>query len=187
MSKRETLLDIGEDLIRRRGFAGFSYADLAKAAGIQKASVHHHFPTKADFGLAVLDRYSGRHLAALNELSSCRTGGLALHNAIELYRQAVGGGDQLCLCVALSGDRELLSDDVRQALANTNAKTAQWIESVLLAGRRDRSISVGGDPSEEAIAILAQLQGAQLIARAARDPALFNLALSTLSARIHRH
>ena len=32
--------------------ASFSFADLEAAVGIRKASVHYHFPTKADLGVA---------------------------------------------------------------------------------------------------------------------------------------
>ena len=76
---------------------------------------------------------------------------------------------------------------MQAVLEQTNAATASWIESVLLTGRRDRSISVGGDPSEEALAILAQLQGAQLLARAAGDVTRFDTALATLMTRLNRY
>ncbi|HIE19064.1 TPA: TetR/AcrR family transcriptional regulator, partial [Candidatus Bathyarchaeota archaeon] len=35
------------------GYGGFSYSDLSKALGITKASIHHHFPSKEELGLAV--------------------------------------------------------------------------------------------------------------------------------------
>src|SRR3546814_7456653 len=53
---------------------------------------------------------------------------------------------------------------IRDALQRINDLVAAAIEEVLIAGRRDRSISVGGDPRSEADAILATLQGAQLMA-----------------------
>src|SRR3546814_12227355 len=55
------------------------------------------------------------------------------------------------------------------ALRRINDLVAAAIEEVLIAGRRDRSISVGGDPRSEADSILAMLQGAQLMARVTRS------------------
>jgi len=43
-------------LIMRRGYNGFSYADLAERFGIRKASIHHHFPSKVDLVVAVLEQ-----------------------------------------------------------------------------------------------------------------------------------
>ena len=48
MRTQDRLVEIGETLMRQRGYGGFSYADLALKAGIRKASIHHHFPTKDD-------------------------------------------------------------------------------------------------------------------------------------------
>ena len=72
------LLDLAETLIRKRGYDGFSYADIASDAGIRKASIHYHFPTKPDLGLAVLDRYKERLIRRLGDIGrKSRTGGQA--------------------------------------------------------------------------------------------------------------
>ncbi len=54
---RELLLKEAEALMRTRGYAAFSYADLSERIGIRKASIHHHFPTKEDLGNALIDSY----------------------------------------------------------------------------------------------------------------------------------
>ena len=188
MKTQESLVDLGEAAIRSRGYGGFSYADIAREAGIRKASIHHHFPAKSDLGLAVLVRYSDRLRTALGDIeATSRTGGDALRGAIALYRAALGDGDRMCLCAALASDILAISPAMQSALQSANEMTASWFESILLKGRRDRTITVGGDPSEEAQAILAQLQGAQLLARAASSIAPFDRATATLNARISRH
>ena len=52
---REQLLTVAADLLQRVGYASFSFRDLAEAVGIRAASVHYHFPTKADLGVALVD------------------------------------------------------------------------------------------------------------------------------------
>lgn len=52
---RELLLTAAGDLLQRVGYASFSFGDLADAVGIRTASIHYHFPTKGDLGLALVD------------------------------------------------------------------------------------------------------------------------------------
>ena len=53
---RQRILDVAEQLLLERGYAGFSYQDIADAVGIRKASIHHHFPAKEDLGRAIIER-----------------------------------------------------------------------------------------------------------------------------------
>ena len=50
------LLETAEQATPTRGFDRFSYADLATAAAITKASIHHHFASKASLTLALMQR-----------------------------------------------------------------------------------------------------------------------------------
>ena len=73
---RSTLLTEAETLVRGRGYSGFSYADLAEAVGIRKASIHHHFPTKTDLAIALLGAYSGRYADALEGILASSEDGI---------------------------------------------------------------------------------------------------------------
>src|ERR1700759_5519216 len=64
----ERILDIAERLVQTRGFTNFSYADIAGELGITKASLHYHFPGKAELGQAVIARYGDRFADALGEI-----------------------------------------------------------------------------------------------------------------------
>ena len=64
----ERILDIAERLVQTRGFTNFSYADIAAELGITKASLHYHFPSKAELGQAVIARYGERFAEALSEI-----------------------------------------------------------------------------------------------------------------------
>lgn len=184
---RELLLNLAEQAMCARGYGGFSYADIARDAGIRKASIHHHFPSKQDLGLAVLERYGERLVQRFRQIrQDSRSGGQALTAIIDLYRSRADNGGMLCLCAALSGDSHAIDDRMRSALQRTNELVTASIEEILVIGRGDRSISVGGDPKAEATSILAMLQGAQLMARVTRNPATFDAATEVLAARIYR-
>jgi TetR/AcrR family transcriptional repressor of nem operon len=51
------ILDVAEQLAQTRGYNGFSYADVAAHLGVTKASLHYHFPPKAELGCALISRY----------------------------------------------------------------------------------------------------------------------------------
>ena len=55
---RARILDAAEQLVQTRGFNGFSYADVATELGVTKASLHYHFPGKAELGEALIARYA---------------------------------------------------------------------------------------------------------------------------------
>ena len=66
----DKILNVAEKLVQSRGFNAFSYQDVSKAVGIQKASLHYHFATKADLGVALIDRYRGNFLDALKAIET---------------------------------------------------------------------------------------------------------------------
>ncbi len=53
---REKLLDVGEALFARRGFAGVGLREVAESAGLGKSSLFHHFKGKVQLYFAVLER-----------------------------------------------------------------------------------------------------------------------------------
>jgi TetR/AcrR family transcriptional repressor of nem operon len=51
------ILDVGPKLIQTRGYTAMSFQDIGVQVGIKKPSVIHHFPSKADLGVAIIQRY----------------------------------------------------------------------------------------------------------------------------------
>jgi len=68
----EKLVDGARQMIMLGGYNGFSYADLAQRYGIRKPSIHHHFPSKVDLVVAVVEQGRARirtQISALEESS----------------------------------------------------------------------------------------------------------------------
>ncbi|HEY3311787.1 MAG TPA: TetR/AcrR family transcriptional regulator [Anaerolineales bacterium] len=53
---REAILESAAQVIRQKGFNGASMADIAEAVQLQKASLYHHFSSKQEILLELLDR-----------------------------------------------------------------------------------------------------------------------------------
>lgn len=181
---KTALLDVAEHAARARGFDGFSYADLAEAVGIRKASIHYHFPTKAALSAALMDRY---HTTLEGECQKIEarfaTGSERLLALIDLYRNALNDGKTLCLCVSLISSRESLSDEVIEKIKAFRAMMVGRITAIFELGLEDKSISGVTNPSAEARAALALLEGAHLTARAEENVQTFDEAVDVLKSR----
>lgn len=178
METRTLLLNTAEHLARSAGYSGFSYADLARSAGISKPSVHHHFPTKADLAVQMMQDYSKRILALLEALDGPPAEDLV--RFVDIYRDALGEGETLCLCVSFSASRDVLPQSVAAAASEFQNDVAGWLE------RRFMALPGHSNPKDAAWSALALVQGAQLIAHAARDPNEFDRATVQLRAQLVR-
>src|SRR3954468_11619031 len=54
---RQAIIQAAADLLQKVGYRSFSFRDLAEVVGIRSASIHYHFRTKADLGVALVEWY----------------------------------------------------------------------------------------------------------------------------------
>lgn len=177
---RAELLIQAETLVRSRGYAGFSYADLSEAVGIRKASIHHHFPTKVDLGAALIEAYGSRYseaMAAIRAETRDGPGRIAAYGRLYLGGVEQGLG---CLCAALAIEGEALPERLRRDIVAFFRKHLAWLEEVLREGVADGSLRSGLDPAMHARSILATLEGALLMERLFASPAAFGDTLAAL-------
>lgn len=171
---RERILDVAQELAQQRGFSAFSYADVSAAVGIRKASIHHHFPSKDDLELALVQRYSARFDAALADISARQPDAPGrLREYAALYRGTLQAGG-ICLCGMMASDIVALPDTLRAPLAQFFANHARWLAEVLEQGRRAGELVFAGPAPRRAQGWLAALQGGLLMAHAQHDVALFD-------------
>ena len=100
----ERILEVAERLVQVQGFNAFSYADISGELHIRKASLHHHFPTKAALGQALITRYHQRFVESLagirRDSQDART---RLARYAQLYREVLRE-QRMCLCGVLAAD-----------------------------------------------------------------------------------
>jgi TetR/AcrR family transcriptional repressor of nem operon len=174
------ILDIAERHVQSRGFNGFSYADVAMELKISKASLHYHFPGKAELGEALIGRYGSRFAEALEEID--RRGGDAqakLDAYAGIYADVLREG-RMCLCGMLAADYETLPKPMRDAVIRFFDENEAWLTGVLEQGQEDGALHLDGSPHEAAQAIVSGLEGALLIARPYGDVARFQAAATRL-------
>jgi len=158
------ILDTAEKLVQVRGFNAFSYADIAKALGIQKASLHHHFATKADLGHALVARYRHDFVYALTHIESESAGAAGrLERYADLYRSVLRK-KRMCLCGMLAADIATLPKAMRESVAAFFAENELWLTRILEDGRLAGELHFDESATSMAAFFISSLEGAMLLA-----------------------
>jgi TetR/AcrR family transcriptional regulator, transcriptional repressor for nem operon len=169
----DRMLDLAERLVQTRGFNGFSYADIASALEVTKASLHYHFPTKAELGRRLIERYSDAFTTALAALDESGVdAGEKLRAYVDIYA-GVLRNERMCLCGMLAGDYVTLPEPMKSAVTRFFEANELWLAAVLKQGRAEGDLQFAGDPLEVARLLVGSLEGAMLVARSFNDVSRF--------------
>ena len=139
--------------------------------GIKAASVHYHFPTKCDIGVAVTQRYTKRFLAELGhpQVFAGKRDAVVRHFSNQFRRALVEDG-QLCLCAMLGAETGGLPKDVGEHANIFFKETLAWLKAAL----RENSKMKGRKAEREAAHILAALEGGMIISNSLKDLGYFD-------------
>lgn len=178
-SAREAILAAAKRTAQAHGYGGLNFRDLAAEVGIKAASIHYHFPSKADLGAAVARRYWEDTAAALEAMLAETQDPLrCLHRYPDVFRKALENGNRMCLCSFMAAEHDDLPDAVKrevQAFADVNVA---WLSKVLSA-----AAPAGSEESDRrARAIFAAIAGAQLLARSRSDLSLYDALIDSYRA-----
>ena len=169
----QRILDIAERLVQTRGFNGFSYADIAGALSVTKASLHYHFPAKADLGKQLIERYERNFLAALDKIDEeSKDAREKLRRYAAIYTDVLRN-NRMCLCGMLAAEFATLPKPMREDMRHFFDENERWLTVVLQQGKRERSLKFSGAAAEVAQALIGSLEGAMMIARSYGDVARF--------------
>lgn len=171
----EKILDAAQSLIVMGGYNGFSYADISEAVGIRKASIHHHFPTKADLVASLLTRYEAQAkagLAAVRDTIPSPAGQLQAY--IGHWQACIADASRpFCVCAMLAGEMPLLPEEVAAGVRAHFDHLSAWLAAVLKDGVEQKLFHLEATAEDEAQSLMACVHGAMLSARAFGRPGMF--------------
>jgi TetR/AcrR family transcriptional repressor of nem operon len=177
-------LDVAERLVQTRGFNGFSYADIAEALGVTKASLHYHFPSKADLGQRLIERYEAGFLDTLSGIDKAQHGAAQkLRRYAAIYADVLRA-NRMCLCGMLASDYATLPKPMRERVRHFFDENEGWLARVLDEGRKAGQLAFKGTPVELARMIVASLEGAMMLARSYGEPPRFDAAAERVIAEL---
>jgi len=169
-SKKIEILDVAETIIQKQGYNGFSYADISKAVNIRKASIHHHFPSKAALAVAVVRRYRDVFNNSLTKIKLKHDDWLdKLYQYGNLYEHALSE-NKLCLCGMLASDVETLPRLLKKEVQLFFTDHIAWLVDILSIHYKSLT---NKRLTEIAWQIVSSLQGAVMLARAQGDKTIF--------------
>lgn len=181
------ILDVAQDLVQARGFNAMGYTDISHILGIRNASIHYHFPKKAELGTVLVRRYRQRlesQLRGIDEEAVSPAEQLELYFAV--YREVVHEDGKICLCTILAGDYNTLPPEMQGEVRAFFELNEVWLTKVFAAGQTSRDLNFSGTPEQAAYSFLANLEGTMLLMRSTGDvkrlEAIAHYSLETLRA-----
>ena len=185
-STSENILDVAQTLIIAGGYNGFSYADISDAIGIRKASIHHHFPSKAELVSVLADRYRQRAEAALNALrQQVPNPKEQLQTYVNFWQACIlDASAPFCVCAMLAGEIQMLPQAAAASVRAHFNTLAEWLTSVLRDGAEQGLFRLANPAEDEAQILLASVHGAMLSARAFGDPKVFGAVVNPQIAKL---
>ncbi|WDZ77548.1 TetR/AcrR family transcriptional regulator [Ensifer adhaerens] len=173
----ERILDAAERLMVSRGYNAFSYADISAEVGIGKATIHHHFPTKADLAAAVLARYRKNNRRSVEQLFAAVSDPVArLEAYIGFWEECIAKQDMpFCIGALLASEIPSLPDIVVAQVRGHFADLSGWLGATIEDGVASGRLKAAQGSRTAAEALMATVHGAMLAARVAgSDPAVFS-------------
>ncbi|SAK83141.1 TetR family transcriptional regulator [Caballeronia calidae] len=170
ITTRTKILSLAERLLRTRGYADFSYADLVDEVGVRKASIHHHFPTKEQLGVEVVADYLARFgeeleaILANNQSAPRRLGAYA-----ELFSTSLFDGT-FPLCTALAAELAALPERMRDQTKTFFQIHLDWLERVVQQGKKAGELDGAPTARKAATILLNAIEGGAVVAWALGKP-----------------
>ena len=167
----DRILDAGQELIQTGGFSAMSFQDIASEVGIRKPSIIHHFPTKAELGVAIIRRYRDTFTAQLQQISEdpAKSSWDALEFYFSPYLFLASTPDKVCLCGALAGEIPVLPGVMRVEEKQFIEAHQRWLEEILREGVERGELVLIDSPKSLSRVIFNSLQGSLLVTRSTRD------------------
>ncbi|WP_296594881.1 TetR/AcrR family transcriptional regulator [Phenylobacterium sp.] len=186
MSTADKLIDEAGRLIVNAGYNGFSYAHLAERLGIRKASIHHHFPSKVDLVVAVVEQQRAAIREQIAALENDEPDAMAqLLAYVNYWKRCIEDqSEPFCLAGVLAVELPGLPEEVGVAVRGHFNDLGEWLKRVMALGVRQGAIQLELEPDTSAQFFQTTLYGAMVMARAYGDPGKFNFVVDAFLARM---
>jgi TetR/AcrR family transcriptional repressor of nem operon len=163
---RTKVMQVAMQLAQTRGFNAFSYRDLAHEVGIKTSSIHYHFPTKDDLGVALMQEYTAAMMTTMAEIQASQASHIEQFRAfVGVFDRTAATGDQLCLAGMFGSAVETLTPELKAEVLRFFSVVEDWLTVFLQAGRDAQAFAFANEPNELAAMILAALEGSLMTAR----------------------
>jgi TetR/AcrR family transcriptional repressor of lmrAB and yxaGH operons len=165
---RERFIEAAADLLQRHGYAATGVAEITASSGAPRGSLYFHFPDgKEQLGAEALELAGARIAAALDAVfDAAPDAATAVRTLVATMGARLQSSDYQLGCPIATTALEQAGTSPRLREA-THAAFVRWLEILRVGLQAD-----GRDPAaaeEQALFVLSAIEGALLLARAARS------------------
>jgi len=173
--KAREIIQRTNELLALGGYNGFSYADIAELVEVRKASIHHHFPSKADLVKATVALHRDATRSGLQSLDQAFP---SPYERLVAYSRFWAecierANPPICICALLAAELPAVPAEVADEVKGHFDDLHAWTAATMAEGASKGAIQLRDTPSAEAATFVASIHGAMLAARAVGDASLF--------------
>lgn len=174
LKTRERLLDAGVRAFTAKSYNGCGLKEILDAAGVPKGSFYHWFPSKEDFGIAVIQRCADLHAGVVREMTA--DSARSPLDRLRLYFLSVrddflaDGGPKECLIAKIALELSELSEPMRAAVKGAVDQLAAIVADLLEQARAAGELSIPQASDELADLVINAWKGATIRMQIDRDP-----------------
>lgn len=185
---RDELIQVGKTIIAQQGFNTTGLNAVLSTAGVPKGSFYYYFPSKEEFGLAVIDALAADYAQQLDSFLADDTASplqrlrrYLEHGAATMSECACRHGCPIgTLSQELAAQNELFRVRLDSVFCAWKAKFARCLAAAKAAGE----LPADSDSDQLAEFLLAGWQGALLRAKATQSPAPLQTFIQVLFERV---
>jgi TetR/AcrR family transcriptional repressor of nem operon len=167
MSTREQIITLTDALIRDYGYNAISFYHIAQKLKIKNASIHYHFPTKTDLGLALLETHTQR-LHQLIESTKEKDSRTKIKAFLSIY-DAIHKEGRVCLVGSLATDLKTVEPKMSKALKIFAHEILEWVTIILKEGKGNKTFAFPEPPQTKALLIISNMLAAVQLCRLTSD------------------
>lgn len=188
MNTKQKIIETAIYLLRTKGYNGWSYDHISKEVGIRKASIHYHFPEKAQLVASAVREYLITFWQFANDVLASQLTSLAkLQKILDLYQKNYASQDEICLCTMLSADYKAVSPEMRDLLQNFYKKLEDWIFVVIKSGMQNGEFKPDIDPKSFACILVNLLQGLLLTGKFSESKYAFQISIEQILSMLKKN
>jgi AcrR family transcriptional regulator len=163
MTTRESIIQLGDELIRDKGYNAFSFYDISRKLKIKNASIHYYFPTKSDLGLSILKDH-GEKLKRLIESVANKKPTVKLKAFLSIY-STIQTENRVCLVGSLATDFKTVDGKVARELKSFAQAILMWVTEILEEGRENKEFNFSGSARTKALLVIGNMLASLQLSR----------------------
>lgn len=160
---REAIIQLGDQLLRKKGYNAFSYYDLSKELGIKNAAIHYHFPTKSDLIVAIINYHKERFEHFKKDCLKKKVID-KISFFLDIYTR-IQAEQKICLVGTLATDWDTIDETSQKHLQEVADDILYWLTSVLSEGLKNGELHFTELPKTKALLIISNMLAATQLAR----------------------